>query len=187
MNRRMSVPAPSDTAGAEGGADTDALFAEVYDRLKAMASRQRARGGPQGTLSTTEIVHELYLRMEGASPTRFSDPAQFFAYAARAMRHILIDTARRRMQLKGGGDQLRVSMTDPHVGAVEVDPAQAVQLDAALRALAVDDPRAARVVELHYFAGLPLDRVGELLGIARRTVDRDWRYARAYLAAAAGD
>ena len=171
----------------ETGAETDELFAEVYDRLKAMASRQRARGAAQDTLSTTEIVHELYLRMESAPAARFGDPAQFFAYAARAMRHILIDTARERMQLKSGGDLLRVSMTDPRVGAVEFDPAQAVQIDAALRALEADDARATRVVELHYFAGLPLDRIGELLGIARRTVDRDWRFARAYLAAAVGN
>ena len=167
----------------DSGSPADELFAEVYDRLKAMASRQRARGGSPGTLSTTEIVHELYLRMDGTHERRFGDPAQFFAYAARAMRHILVDAARRRLQLKAGGDQLRVSMTDPRVGAVEIDPALAIALDAALRTLENEDPRAARVVELHYFAGLPLERVAELIGVARRTVDRDWRYARAFLLA----
>lgn len=166
-------------------AGADALFTEVYDRLKAMASCQRARGAP-GTLGTTELVHELYLRMGGESGKRFADPAQFFAYAAQAMRHLMIDAARSRMQLKAGGDQLRVSMIDPMVDAVQIDPAQAVELDAALCALELDDARAARVVEFHFFAGLPLERVAELLGVARRTVARDWRYARAFLETHAG-
>lgn len=170
-----STPAPAATG-------TDALFNEVYDRLKAMASRQRARQGASGTLSTTEIVHELYLRMGGDGSPRFGAPEQFFAYAARAMRHILVDAARRRMQLKAGGDQLRVPIDDAAQTVVVLDPAGAVQLDIALRALERDDARAARVVELHYFAGLPLERVAEILGVTRRTIDRDWRYARSFLA-----
>ena len=148
-----------------------------------MAGRQRARNGAPLTLGTTELVHELYVRMGNGNEKYFSDPMQFFAYAARAMRHILIDAARSRIQLKAGGDQLRVPMTDPAVGAVEIDPMHAVMLDAALCALEADDPRAAQVMELHYFAGLPVERVAEVLGVARRTVDRDWRYARAFLAA----
>lgn len=171
------------SGAATDGTGADTLFVEVYERLKAMASRQRVRGGAPGTLGTTELVHELYLRMGGEQDRRFADPAQFFAYAAQAMRHLMIDAARSRMQLKAGGDQVRVSMTDPRVGAVEIDPAQAVELDAALRALELEDARAARVVELHYFAGLPLDRVADLLGVARRTIARDWRYARAFLGA----
>jgi RNA polymerase sigma factor (TIGR02999 family) len=165
------------------GTDAEALFVEVYDRLKAMASRQRVRGGAPATLGTTELVHELYLRMGPDRDKRFAEPAQFFAYAAQAMRHLMLDAARSRMQLKAGGDQVRVPMTDPRVGAVEIDPAQAVELDAALRALELEDARAARVVELHYFAGLSLERVAELLGVARRTIARDWRYARAFLEA----
>ncbi|MEO8672882.1 MAG: ECF-type sigma factor [Tahibacter sp.] len=163
---------------ADQSADT--LFDIVYDRLKAMAGRQRARGGSPATLGTTELVHELYLRM--GSEKRFGDPAQFFAYAARAMRHILIDTATRKLQIKAGGDQRRVEMSDPLVGVVEIDPALALQLDAGLRALESDDARAAQVVELHYFAGLSMDQVAEILGTSRRTVDRDWQYARAFLA-----
>jgi RNA polymerase sigma factor (TIGR02999 family) len=167
----------------------DELFSEVYARLKAMAARQRERNGRPGTLGTTELVHELYLRMGSGESKRFAEPEQFFAYAARAMRHILVDAARHRMQLKAGGDQRRVSMTDPiveAVGAVELDPAQAIMLDAALQALEADDPRAARVVELHYFAGLSLEQVAGLLGVVRRTIDRDWRYARAFLLAQVG-
>ena len=150
-----------------------------------MASRQRLRGGQQ-TFSTTEIVHELYLRMDHVSRDQFEHSAQFFAYAARAMRSILVDMARRRQQIKKGGGQVHVPLEDPAAGAVEVDSALALMLDSGLRALELEDPRSAKVLELHFFAGLDLDRIGELLGVARRTVDRDWRYARAFLASFAG-
>jgi RNA polymerase sigma factor (TIGR02999 family) len=179
----MDKLATSDDESKVGSAD--ALFSQVYDRLKLMASRQRRKGGEQ-TFSTTEIVHELYLRMDGVGEARFSHDAQFFAYAARAMRSILIDTARRRHQLKKGAGQIHLPLEDPAAQSVQIDSALALALDAGLRALEAEDARAAQVVELHFFAGLDLDRIGELLGIARRTVDRDWRFARAFLADFAG-
>jgi RNA polymerase sigma factor (TIGR02999 family) len=168
-------------ATAADGHSADTLFAEVYDRLKAIAARQR--GGGNAPLATTELVHELYLRMAASGDKRFAQPVQFFAYAARAMRHILIDAARAQVLLKAGGDHVRVSLTDPLMAGVGVDPTLALQLDDALRALERDDARAAQVLELHYFAGLELDRIAELLNLNVRTIDRDWRYARAFLAA----
>jgi RNA polymerase sigma factor (TIGR02999 family) len=172
----------SAVASPRGGADP--AFIGLYDRLKALASRQRLRGGSPKTLCTTELVHETYLRM-GEANFRTGQHAQFFAYAARAMRHILTDAARRRAQPKRGGDQTRLTLTGPAVDAVHVDSELALQLDEALVALEREDPRAARVVELHYFAGLDMRQVADTLNIARRTVDRDWRYARAFLAARA--
>ena len=168
-----------ETADATGA---DRVFAELYDRLKAMASRQRLRHGASRTLCTTELVHEAYLRM-GAADYHYQHPAQFFAYAARAMRHILADAARRRIQPKHGGDQMRLDLQDPAVDAVHIDPHLALQLDEALAALEKDDKRAAQVVELHYFAGLDMQQVADVIGVVRRTVDRDWRYARAFLGA----
>jgi len=159
----------------------DAMFQNVYCRLKAMASRQRLRGGAPSTLCTTEIVHETYLRM-GDSSNRFGSDAQFFAYAARAMRHILTDAARKRQQLKRGGDQARLELADPVVDGVHVNSELALFLDDALKVLELADPRAAQVVELHYFAGLDLQQVSDALGIGKRTIDRDWRFARAFLA-----
>ncbi len=159
----------------------DPLFTEVYQRLKAMASRQRARGGAPDTLCTTELVHEAYLRM-GESDNRYEQSGQFFAYAARAMRHILTDAARRRVQPKRGGDQVRLDMSDPAMESVYVDPELALQVHDALLALEREDRRAAQVVELHFFAGLELSQVADALGVTRRTIDRDWRYARAFLA-----
>ncbi|HEX3124119.1 MAG TPA: ECF-type sigma factor [Rhodanobacteraceae bacterium] len=192
------IPTPGDTRAAEGlklqqmspaaartNGGIDPIYADLYGRLKAMASRQRARGGAPRTLCTTELVHEAYLRM-GESNFRYEQTAQFFAYAARAMRHILTDAARRRIQPKRGGDQARLMLSDPAVDSVLVDPQLALQLDDALVALEREDARAAQVVELHYFAGLDLQQVADTLGVARRTADRDWRYARAFLAARAG-
>jgi RNA polymerase sigma factor (TIGR02999 family) len=174
----MSTPPDPPPAAAE----PDALFGEVYDRLKAMAHRELGRGSGS-TVGTTELVHELYLKLGSGDALAFAEPAQFFCYAARAMRHILVDRARHRLRFKAGGDQLRVSLTDPAVNAVALEPEQALILDGALTALAAANARAAQVVELHYFAGLSLEQVAGMLGVVRRTVDRDWRYARAFLLA----
>jgi len=182
---KLQQMAPAHPAAARTNGGIDPIYADLYDRLKAMASRQRLRGGAPRTLCTTELVHEAYLRM-GESNFRYEQTAQFFAYAARAMRHILTDAARRRIQPKRGGDQARLMLSDPAVDSVLVDPQLALQLDDALVALEREDARAAQVVELHYFAGLDLQQVADTLGIARRTADRDWRYARAFLAARAG-
>lgn len=162
--------------------ETQALFAGMYGRLKAVAGRQRAGAGSPATYSTTEIVHELYLRMCTERSLSFERELEFFSYAARAMRHFLVDLARKRLSLKDGGDLRRVEMSDPMVGSVSIDPGVALELDAALRVLETESARAARVVELHYFAGLPLDRVAAVLGSSPRTVDRDWQFARAFLA-----
>lgn len=163
---------------------SEPLFVGLYDRLKVLASRQRSRRG-HATMSTTELVHEAYLRMGDGD--RFDGPAQFFAYAARALRHILTDEARRRIQPKRGGDQVKVDLSDLVVDIGYDDPYLALTLDAALNDLAREDPRAAQVVELHFFAGLEMKQVAEILQIAPRTVDRDWRYARAFLAARANE
>ena len=163
-------------------AEGDPLFGGLYRRLKAMASRQRMRDGAPSTLCTTELVHEAYLRV-GAMDERFTHEAQFFAYAARAMRHILTDAARRRLQPMRGGDLVRLALDDPLAQSVNIDPELALQLDDALTALEREDSRAAQVVELHYFSGLDLQQIAQLLGLNRRTVGRDWTYARAFLAA----
>jgi RNA polymerase sigma factor (TIGR02999 family) len=168
---------------------SDALFEQVYDRLKAMAGNQLRQQNRTPTLNTTMLVHELYLRM-GRTP-QFADPAQFFAYAARAMRHILIDRARARLSEKGGGQFLRVALTEDCADQANeesneeylaIESAQAaLTLTAALDQLAALEARAAQVVELRYFAGLSLEQVAQTLQLTRRTIDRDWRFARAFL------
>lgn len=161
----------------------DALVSGLYEDLRRLARRERRRGGSPQTLDTTALVSELYLRLADTERLRFGDARQFFAYAARAMRHIVLDRARNHARLKAGGDQVRVSFTAQGMGGLVLDPTQALELDDSLRALAAEDARAAEVVELHFFAGLPLERVAEVLGLTRRTIDRDWQFARSYLLA----
>ncbi|HZX69960.1 MAG TPA: ECF-type sigma factor [Rhodanobacter sp.] len=164
---------------------TDALFVTVYARLKAMAARQLA-SRRSATLDTTELVHELYLRMGQREALHFEHPAQFFSYAARAMRHLLVNRARDRLRLRAGGQWLKVTLDDDDLRLALDTASQALALDAALDALEQTDARAAQVVELHYFAGLSLQQVGETLGLVRRTIDRDWRFARAFIKARMG-
>ncbi|MGH8215939.1 MAG: sigma-70 family RNA polymerase sigma factor, partial [Rhodanobacteraceae bacterium] len=114
---------------------------------------------------------------------QFREPAQFFAYAARAMRHLLINRARDRLRLRAGGQWNRVTLDDDDLKLAIDTAEQALALDAALDALERADARAAKVVELRYFAGLTLEQVAETLGLARRTIDRDWRFARAFIRA----
>jgi len=170
-----------ETASAESTPQNpDALFAEVYARLKAMAGRQLAQRA-QNTLETTALVHELYLRMSTGRELTFEQPAQFFAYAARAMRHLLADRARDRLRQRAGGEWVRVTLTGGSQQFAIESAEQALALDAALGRLHAADARAAYVLELHYFAGLTVEQIAATLGVARSTVDRDWRFARAFL------
>ncbi|EIL95230.1 ECF subfamily RNA polymerase sigma-24 subunit [Rhodanobacter spathiphylli B39] len=175
----------SDSRPLASDGSTDALFVVVYARLKAMAARQLSNRR-QATLDTTELVHELYLRMGQREALHFDHPAQFFAYAARAMRHLLINRARDRLRLCAGGQWLRVTLDDQDLKLALDTAEQTLALDAALDALEQSDARAAQVVELRYFAGLSLEQVADTLGVARRTIDRDWRFARAFIKARMG-
>ena len=159
-------------------------FEAVYERLKGMA-HQHLSGGARGTLDTTALVHELYLRMDGGNPLRFEHPSQFFAYAARAMRHLLMNRARDRMRQKAGGEWAQITLANVDESALSIDSSeQALALEEALAQLEASDSRAERVFELRYFAGLTPEQISEILGQTRRTTDRDWRYARAFLVAA---
>ena len=159
----------------------DALFVAVYDRLKAMAGQRLARHARGQTLDTTEIVHELYLRVGQYRELEFSHPAKFFGYAARAMRHLLADRARDRLRLKAGGDWIKITLPDDSGQLGMASAEEALALDAALGRLAVTDARAAQVVELRYYAGLTTQQIADAFGLTRRTIDRDWQFARAFL------
>ena len=173
-SRRISSTKPHITETA------DALFDAVYTRLKAMAGRQLARH-ERGTLNTTAVVHELYLRVSAQRELEFAHPAQFFAYAARAMRHLLSDHARDRLRQRAGGDWQRITLTGSDQRLAIDSAEQALAIDKALQQLERSDARAARVVELRYFAGLDLEQIAKMLALTRRTIDRDWRFARAFL------
>ncbi len=157
----------------------DPAFDEVYQRLRRVARRERRRVDAGNTFNTTALVHEVYLDI-----CKLENPAavqDYFGYAARAMRNLLIDHARRYLRPKHGGDLQRTALDSQAIEGVRIDAGQAIELDSALTRLAELDPRAARIVELHFFAGLGLERIAELLGVSDRTVNRDWRVARAWL------
>ena len=165
---------------SSGDADAyDTLFAAVYADLHRRA-RHLARGAG-ATLSTTALVHETYLKLAGRN-LALNDKAHFFALAARAMRHVLLNAARDSLAQKRGGGQ--VEATFDSALAVPSDTGEhidVVALDQALKRLAAADARLGQVVELHFFAGLELERIAELLEVSLRTVNRDWRVARAWL------
>lgn len=157
----------------------DATFEAVYQQLHRLAQRERRRFGAQSTLNTTALVHEVYLDLcKGGDPQAIRD---FYAYAARAMRNLLIDAARQRVAAKRGGKLHHTDLDALDHAGIGRDAEQALELDAALRELADADARCAEVVALHYFAGLPLERIAELLGVSLRTINRDWQFARAWL------
>lgn len=159
---------------------SDALFAQVYGRLKAMAGRRLAQGR-RDTLDTTALVHDLYLRMGAGNALEFAHPHQFFTYAARAMRHLLADRARDRLRQRAGGEWLPTTLTAGDQRLIIASAEQALALNDALQRLEQADARAARVVELTCFAGLSHDQAAETLGLSRSSIARDWRFARAFL------
>ena len=156
------------------------LFPLVYDELKRIARRHRRAAGSGDTLSTTELVHEAYLRLARAAPGGWRDRAHFFATASRAMRHLLVDFARRRKALKRGGDLRRVSLGG-EAAALELEVEEMLALDVALDRLDAMSPRLRQVVELRFFAGLPEAEIAGTLGVTTRTVERDWTKARLFL------
>lgn len=175
------MPARSATAASTPPLPIDALFDAVYAQLCALAHRQR-HAADGATLNTTALVHELYLRVSTNPALTFARPSQFFAYAACAIRHLLCDRARARLRRQAHGGAWTTLVTEDGQAPLAIASAEEMMsLDAALTRLAQIDPRAAQTVELRYFAGLTLEQVAQTLGLARRTVDRDWRFARAFL------
>jgi RNA polymerase sigma factor (TIGR02999 family) len=157
------------------------LLPLVYDELRRLAAQKLAHEKPGQTLDATALVHEAYLKLIGGeAPPSFRDRNHFFAAAATAMRRILIDTARRKLTQKRGGDRQRQDLDA--VAQPDRDE-ELLALDEALQKLAEKDPLKARLVELRYFAGMTGEQAAEVLGISPTTADRHWAYVRAWLQA----
>jgi RNA polymerase sigma factor (TIGR02999 family) len=157
------------------------LLPLVYAELRRLAALRLSQEVPGQTLQPTALVHEAYLRLVGASDgPRWNSRGHFFAAASEAMRRILVESARRKGRVKHGGGLQRVDLDAQDV-PVRPQPEEVLALDEALTRLAAEDPDAARVVDLHFFAGLPIEEAAEALGISRATAYRQWSYARAWL------
>jgi RNA polymerase sigma factor (TIGR02999 family) len=168
-------------AWSEGDqASLEKLMPLVYQELHRLA--RRYMGGEQAghTLQTTALVHEAYLRLVGAAPKTWQNRVHFFAVSAQVMRHILVDFARARRNLKRGGDEKRISLDETLVIAEKQHP-DLVALDDALTSLASVDQRKSRVVELRFFGGLSVEETAEVLKVSPDTVMRDWRLAKLWL------
>ncbi|MGH7710850.1 MAG: ECF-type sigma factor, partial [Gemmatimonadaceae bacterium] len=152
----------------------------VYEELRAIAHRQLAAMGRDGTLQTTALVHEAYLKLVDQSRAQWQDRAHFLALASLAMRHVLVDRAKARAALKRGGDHRKITLDEEEIG-VDDQPEALLQLHEALNRLAELQPRLARVVECRFFGGLTEDEIAEALGLTARTVQRDWAKARMLL------
>jgi RNA polymerase sigma factor (TIGR02999 family) len=155
------------------------LLPLVYDELRKLAAAKMAAEKPGHTLNPTALVHEAYLRLVGDQ--NFDSRGHFFAAAAEAMRRILVNHARDRNRLKRGGKRHRVDLEKLTDLAVATD-ADLLELDDALARLAKDYPAAAEIVKLRFFAGMTLGEAAKALGLPRRTADRHWSFARAWLA-----
>jgi RNA polymerase sigma factor (TIGR02999 family) len=155
------------------------LLPLVYEELCRLARRQRRRSGSSETLNTTALAHEAYLKLVDHRRVGINDRGHFFAVAAKAMRQILIDYARRRSALKRGGNNLFQAGTEAE--AVVGDGSNIIAIDLALAKLESLDERLAHLVELRVFAGLSVDETADALGLSSRTVKREWQKARAFL------
>jgi RNA polymerase sigma factor (TIGR02999 family) len=179
---QMSTSAKSSapiTALRSGSRESlDRLVPALYQQLRLMAHRQIARAPAGGSLETTALVHEAYLKVVKPSPS--ADRAHFLALASLAMRHVLVDRAKARRRLKRGGPYIRITLEEDQIAAAD-QPEALMQLDGALEWLADLEPRLARVVECRFFGGLTEEEIALALGTTVRTVQRDWAKARMLL------
>jgi len=158
------------------------LWDEVYRELHALAAAFIRRERGTATLQATVLIHDAYFKLFGRQPPDFCSSAEFFAAAANAMRQILIEHARKRAAAKRGAGARPVDFVEAlYAPAVELDPEAGIALDEALTSLAAVHPRQARVVEMRFFGELSVRQTAEALGVSDRTVESDWRLARAWL------
>jgi RNA polymerase sigma factor (TIGR02999 family) len=167
---------------AESGDATAAeeLFALLYQELHRIAERQLHQGGSDITLGTTTLLHEAYLNISSREGVSFATRGQFLAYAARAMRGLMLTYARRRKAKKRGGE-FHITSSTGDEAAAEVRPEELERLDNALHVLSAVDPSLAQLVDLHFYGGFSLIELAALQGVSDRTIQRNWRKARLLL------
>ncbi len=158
----------------------DELLPLVYEELRKLAAHNMAQQPPGQTLQATALVHEAWLKLVGSGREQWEGRRHFFAVAAEAMRHILIDRARKRLALRHGGGQQRLDIDDVEVAA-PVEQETMLEVNEALAELEKTDPAKAEVVKLRFFVGLSERETAEILGLSERTIERYWAYAQAWL------
>ena len=158
----------------------DRLIALLYEDLHRLAHAHLARERAGHTLTTTALVHEVYVQIAERTGPVWQGRAQFFALVSKVMRHVLVDYARRRGAAKRGGAEVHVPLA-PDAAAVESEVFELLAVDQALDRLSARHERLGRIVECRFFGGMAEAEIAEALGVSERTVERDWKRARAYL------
>jgi RNA polymerase sigma-70 factor (ECF subfamily) len=166
--------------GSGDQAARDELMPLVYEELRRLAHKCMSRERPGHTLQTSALLNEAYLRLVDQKNIHWQDRAHFFGIAARLMRQVLVDYARKRHYAKRGGDPRRVPLDEAMIVSKE-RAADVVALDDALKSLAEIDPRQSQIVELRFFGGLSIEETAEVLAVSPGTVMRDWTLAKAWL------
>ncbi len=195
LSSMSETPFPKDlletieSLGLDPEAGTETLLPLLYRNLRALAHAKMAKLPAGQTLDPTALVHEVWMRLEAKlaqrestprGPKGWNDKGHFFAAAARSMRDILVEQARRKSRVKRGGDRQRVDL-EMDALVMNLPGEELLGLDEALDLLEASHPRKAQVVQLRFFSALPSKEIAALLGITERTVERDWRFARAWL------
>ena len=178
MASRISTLLTSAESGDRGA--TDALFAALYTELHNLAKRQLARGGGRATLGPTTLLHEAYLDISRRDSAVFPDRGRFMAYAARVMRGLIIDYARRRQAWKRGGGFEITTLAEDAAGMPD-DGEKLEEIGAVLEELARVDPALAQIVDLKFFCGFSFAEIARMRGVSERTVQRHWDRARIFL------
>jgi RNA polymerase sigma-70 factor (ECF subfamily) len=160
--------------------DVDALMSAIYEDMRRLAIGHMRAERANHTLQPTALVHEAYIRLLAQHSTDWKDRVHFFAIASRVIRRILVDHAREKLAAKRGGGGGRIALDDVEVAAPTRD-VDLVALDLAMNELAAIDPTQAQIVEMRYFGGLTIEEIAEALSIGKRSVDRHWAAARAWL------
>jgi RNA polymerase sigma factor (TIGR02999 family) len=175
------MPEAGDESSARESQPGSELLAQLYTELRALAGALTRQLPPGQTLQPTALVHEAYLRLMRNQDPGWESQRHFFGTAARAMREILIEQARRKASQKRGGQAQRVELTE---GLAWIEPPadDLLALDEAITRLQAEDPRLAEIVQLRYYTGLSVEETADVVGASARTVKRDWRFARAWLA-----
>ncbi|MCK6483651.1 MAG: sigma-70 family RNA polymerase sigma factor [Phycisphaerae bacterium] len=178
--RPEHLNAPGDAPPRAPAADE--LLAQVYDQLRRTAGELMQAEREGHTLSATALVHEAYLKLIGPRQIPWRNRAHFYAAVVQAMPRVLIDYAKARARHKRGGRRARVDLDDvATLAAADADPADLIAIEEAIGRLGQQDRRAAEIVRLRYYAGLSVAETAAMLGVSVRTVEDDWRFARAWL------
>src|SRR6516225_2619189 len=167
-------------AAGDGRKAASELLPLVYDELRRLAAHKLANEAPGQTLQPTALVHEAWLSLAGKADSHGKDRTHFLSAAAEAMRHILIDNARRKQRVRHGGGLKRMNLDDVNLASA-ADDETLLRVDEALTRFAAEEPVKAELVKLRYFAGLSIPEAAEALGMSESTAKRAWAYARAWM------